>query len=732
LNIAPCLRAPDGRNKVNLRAIQRYSSIWWEGVPDSAYTVQLARRPDPSAILAEFHRSGAGCGMLLHVEPLDPLRVTSDREISGEALGRGGPLLRGATSGKRPGRFPVMTQCASVSSFFSPATVGNEVELLSAMGFNSIGVAGYDPVYFANGFTKLMGSDGAIESGLAGNIVAFGFMDEPSSVPWEDLVASTNYRAAFHAYLAESGLTPSFFAAADWDGVLPTTNKAASPRAFYHTVKFRGRVFTDQCRPGTQALLQKLPSALNAANFNEVSTFYGNALVSGIDIFDTLGPRQGFTLGWTEDWLNWSVTYQLCGYRADFLRAACRPCGRPFGMYCVWRSPWDIEAKAACIIGHGATRLYYYSYGPRYSGMDGASDSYDTYPALRRVNYAIGAVEDFLADALPAPSRIALLHADATDVWTLDQENSVFGKDRMGLYLLLTHLGYPVDLVTEDEAAAGKLSAYSMVFCDGSHLRRDAVAPLLAWLKRGGVLYVGPGSLARDEYDAPLDVDRQVGIRRSPFALERQPGREIYDFPTLPDLAPVHAGEAVFESLCGYQGLVETGSVGTVRATFEDGSPAVVVKNAGRGKLVFCGFFPGLAYQKLAMIAKQRRDAAGRESTTYGSTDYPAPLREFIGGLAALAAVEPPVRTSHYLLEARRLDGPSGTVITLSNWTGAALKNAQVSFARNGRAGTPALIANGVGKQVEKDGIVTLTFDMETPADFVVLPDRGNGGEGQR
>ena len=33
-----------------------------------------------------------------------------------------------------------------------------------------------------------------------------------------------------------------------------------------------------------------------------------------------------------------------------------------------------------------------------------------------------------------------------------------------------------------------------------------------------------------------------------------------------------------------------------MRATFADGSPAVVSRKAGKGEVLYCGFLPGLSY----------------------------------------------------------------------------------------------------------------------------------------
>jgi len=746
-DLAPLLD-PVGDNRVRFYAMQEYNT----GLPASDFTVYLSSTPSETGLLDTFSRAGQGSGVMLVVDLTDRSGTLSDLEYSTEA--RAVTTALGATPGRRPAKFPVVTSCAADSSFCRPATISNEISVLSSLGFSGLSVGGFQPTYYNAGFSNIEWRSSyfhlvtsndysqprmdairtavsnsvqdALDMGHADDIVSWWLMDEPGSESMAHIEGCSVCAERFREYLHKEGVTPAELGHADWSTVTPTatTNDA---KTYAYTVLFRCRILTDMCRIGTSNIVSRIPDAPTSVNFAEESTFYGNLLSRGADWFDIF-EQDALQMGWTEDWLPYTATYQMCGYRADLLRAACSRYGRPFRMYNILKLPWDSEAKPVAEIGHGARAIYHYTYGPYYVGGDAKSLNYELYPALREVNHAIGSVEDYLVDATVPPARIALLYSHSTDVWTLDQTYSVFGKDRMGIYLILRHLGYPLDFVTEKDITAGRLDNYAMLICDASNLHTDALAPLVSWLNAGGVLYIGAGSLMRDQFNTPLGFDAMAGLSRGAFVYDSNPGREYYELPVRPDLAPVDAGGETLESVCGYQSVVTNGTE-TVLATFSgDGTPAVFIRQVGAGKLEYAGFFPGLAYQKAGVLTMKARNEVyatnGTELVTYGSTDFPAAYRTLFTALLApiAAAHAPPVVTGNYLVEANRLEGPAGTVITLSNWTGAPLPDLQISFARNGRQGDPFTAVNPIKQLSESAGVVTVTFDMAGPCDFIVLP----------
>src|SRR5262249_21025966 len=158
-------------------------------------------------------------------------------------------------------------------------------------------------------------------------------------------------------------------------------------------------------------------------------------------------------------------------------------------------------------VAHGSSLVSFYSYGPHHENPANEAASYrqELYAPLKRFNYAVGGAEEYLVNTRPIPSKVALLYSQSTDIWDLaDPRRSISQAEQIGLYLLLTHLGYPIDILTEEDVLAGLANSYEAVFVTGTHLKTrqmhqsdpapgSVVETLVTWAKAGGFLYLGPG-----------------------------------------------------------------------------------------------------------------------------------------------------------------------------------------------------------------------------------------------
>jgi len=752
MNIVPML-SYEPNNHLEYHVISEYDM----GLPASSFSLHYSTTPSDVDVFKVVDRlpdglaEAAGAGVYVNINLLTG-SILSDFDYSQSAFDTVSALA--AMPGNRPTNFPVATGNNVLASFSHPLVNANEMGTLEGLGFNSKAKE-YDALWYANGFTKLFinnksmwsqkfngdlstpdtaamtanidtAADGAIATGKTGDVFMWVFMDEPGSMTLDHIVSDLDCQAKFRTYLAGLELTPATFGESMWEDVFPTVNKL-QPMLYYYTVMFRTQIVTDFFKLGNDTLALKIPNMPTTANFAEDATYYGNAISRGVDWF-AIFKQGALNLGWSEDWLAQTVTKQLCGYRSAMLRSATHRANKQFGMYNVlWNTPWDIEAKAATHIGHGAQGIYHYAWGPEYTGGDALSDYTDMYPALKRVNFAIGAAENFRGDnylvgaTVPA-AKIALLYSHTTDAWTLDQGTSVFGKDRAGIYLILRHLGYPVDILTEQDIVDGYLAGYSMVIYDGSHLLSNALIPLVNWVSAGGILYVGPGALGFDEFNNSLGFDALMGITRQAYQLVAEPGDDM-SLRFAIDRKPVTYNGSPMESLCGYQKVTSTGGA-TILATFdEDGSPAAFTKTVGVGKLEFSGFFPGLAYQKGGAATKYDRDVLEPEQVTYGSTDWPVVCRNLFAN-DLVGSLTPPVTTGNHLLEANRIEAANGkgSVVILSNWTGVSLPSARISFPRNGMLGAPAAVEGTIISWWEIGDIITVQMNIDGAFDFIIIP----------
>ncbi|HPC28871.1 MAG TPA: beta-galactosidase trimerization domain-containing protein [bacterium] len=726
-----------GDHRLELTAMQEY----YTGVESSDFTVFLSDKPSDDGIFKTFTRSGKGSGMILLIDLSRRNDIISDLEGSRESYLVAKKLQD--VPGKRPEKFPVITGCGVGSSFYQPETVNNEIYILSKLGFNGIG--GYDEAYFNANFTKIIGgaiyfhfakngclsdpdmqaikstvvstADEFVKKDLFKNMVAWSEMDEPGSVSMEHITGCNVCQIGFKSYLKKIGLKPEMFDVKTLDEVLPS-NDPKDGKRYYYTVLYRNQVLSDFFKIGTDILKAYISDPRTTANFGEYLTFTGNMLHSGDDWF-LIFNNGGLTYGWTEDWLNLSASYQLCGYRADFLRSASK--GK-FGMYTIFRNAWDTQAKVASEIGHGAKAIYYYNYGPYYAGIDAHSKNYTLYPAVQKINHSIGEVEDYLTGASIPKSSVALLYSHTTDIWTLKQNTSVFGKERMGLWLILKHLGYSTDIITEQDVIDKKMRDYKVIFVVGSHLPIEVIQTLSEWSRNGGILVIGPGTGIYDRFNNPLNSDTYLGIKREEFVFKNEPGNEYYTLPTLNLLDSISLKDSTkhetMEVLCGYQKMKNV-SISEVLGSFSDGSPAIILKNSGRGKIICFGFFPGIAYMKSAVVAnKQRPQDASFSDTPFV---YPEIFRDVFGRIMKSVQCEAPILCDNYLVEPNILETSNVFIITLSNWSGKPVNNLRVVINKTFR-GKPFSNQNSLISFEKKGNQTILNLNLSGAFDFIGIP----------
>ena len=104
---------------------------------------------------------------------------------------------------------------------------------------------------------------------------------------------------------------------------------------------------------------------------------------------------------------------------------------------------------------------------------------------------------------------------------------------------------------------------------------------------------------------------------------------------------------------------------GEILATFDDKTPAVVANTVGKGLSIHFYFFPGTSYfYGYTANTTAHRGSGGRASQwTLSGLLYNLTTGAGMGG------VIPPVTTSNMHVEAPLLQGPTGSVVTLLNWS---------------------------------------------------------------
>ena len=384
---------------------------------------------------------------------------------------------------------------------------------------------------------------------------------------------------------------------------------------------------------------------------------------------------------------------------------------------------------ASSAVGHGADALTYYNYGPYYANhCEPCSQVHNLFSTLQQVNYAIGDIEDELQKSRPIPAKTAILWSATADIWSqLDSSLHLGGKERMYLYLMLRHLGYPVDFVCEDDVLEGRLTGYDTLLVTGVHLHRDVTGPIEKWVKSGGHLYLAPNAAAFDEENRPCDLASLHDVHRGLFTVQQPFDAVDYVMlPHLKSLGTVDLAGKPAQMLCGKQSFTNGPGL-KVRLTDGDGQPALVQQTSGKGTITAAGFFLGMSYLQPAVQEQSPKyDFAKSDPlnpTFYSPTQYPAEIRNVLGNLLQDAGSFPPIRSSAPLVEVSLLESDTATLVVLSNWSGKSLSNVSLVLPVSLEGRQPRSALKTPLSLSTTEGQPTVTLDLG-PFDFLVFPKR--------
>ena len=566
--------------------------------------------------------------------------LKTDLEIA-EATGQLADAHPWPTHGKPREKFPFFVTAALENSFtpLAAPVLAREAKTLAYFGFtpshlHHIGGAWLmkDNSYCNPDLEKMQKTFEAKAAefkkagGKVQEIVYCELTDEPTGQPLDFAATDPAYARRFPAWLQAQGLTPADLLVPDWDAVKIVTDaqRDESPALYYFSQRFRTRALGD-----FMAAQRKLAEAAYGGtfpvlvNFSDGAIYMGNFYAQGVDYFELLdAPDQNAI--WGEDWSNGASTYQCASFNIDLMRAAARERGQVIGQHLVahaGRKPWDIKLKATSELARGVKILNNFCYGPSWATHEGGpywrahvwQAKPETWTANAALTLEVGAVEDLLLTAMPAPAKVALLYSSSSDVWTLNG-NLAYGFDRMHTWLALTHAQMPVDIVSEPQAAKGGLDAYSVCYLTGPNLTRAAAEKLKQWVQRGGTLWLTAGAASRDEFNRPLHLlDDLLPADRGDLAeLQKHASSGRY-LALLSAKDEVHWENGKADVLSVKQPLAARADTTTL-ATFKDGSPALVRGPAGQGTIYCAGFLPALAYIKQALDARtalQKKVTAG-------------------------------------------------------------------------------------------------------------------------
>lgn len=730
-------------------------------------TFEIATAPDDAHIVRTLKLDNKPGTTAIFMPPnlLTPDNVAlckTDSEIA-EATGKLADAHDWPRHGKARERFPFFVSASIGSSFTPPAeaVLAREQKTLGYFGFSDehlrrIGGAWLmkDKSYCNPDTEKMRAKFKAAaaafqeQGGKAGDITYCELTDEPTGQDLELMAKDESYARRFVEWLKSLKLTPEDLLVKDWSDVkiVTTAQRNDFPALYLYSQRFRTRALGDfmatQRKLAEEAYGGTFPVL---ANFSDGAVYVGNFCAQGVDYFELLdSPDQNAI--WGEDWSNGASTYQCASFNVDLMRAAARDRGQVIGHHLVAhanRKPWDIKLKATSEAARGVKIFNNFCYGPTWATHEGGpywrshvwQGKPETWTANAAITREIGAVEDMLLTAMPAPGKVALLYSSSSDAWTIG-ENLAHGFERMHTWLALAHAQMPADIVSERQAAAGALDQYSVCYLAGPNLARVAADNLKRWVQDGGTLWLAAGAAMRDEFNRPLhSLDDVLPVERGDAAdLQKHlsSGRYIALL-SARDEATWEGGKAGVLSV--RQPLTARAGTTTI-ASFKDGAAALVKGGAGKGTVFCAGFLPALSYIKTALDARnalqkkiddhaplspaETADAEVLERT-YNPWAYPADVRDLLLLPAREAKVTRPIECDTPLVDAIYMPHANGIVVPLANYTARPISTLRLKIATAREvASVESAVHGAVEFRLSAPGRIELSLPLENN-DFIAV-----------
>ena len=499
---------------------------------------------------------------------------------------------------------------------------------------------------------------------------------------------------SFHAYLRERGLSPRDLGRADWKDVRLIGRREytdlPSRRLFYWSNRFvpwaSSRFFSEVTRAYESELRTGFPVIVNFNNFG--GGFYqpglsgqnrdaGNPNVAGGQ-HDWLefGRLRGTTSVATEDWFgdDWSSQWS---YYAARVRSAGELSGVGFGALVIPREsgqhPEGMARKLLALVGQGAKTIQFFTFGPEYYFPGNCySENPAVFKPLALGMGIIGRAEDLLYPGRMRRPETAILMPQSAQLWdfdgqdvapgTLDEATNVYMYRRRmaymsetyGLYQALQRAAIPVQMIDEDACAGRELEGYKVIYLSAPDLPEEAAEGLLKWVRAGGTLVMTAGSGLFDRYHQPLSLLADAAGAIPDRALRPMAGG-AHSFDTMLEGPVLTTGTNTVPSFGDREQLTVKGAA--VKATFADGTPALIECDVKRGRILRFACFPGICYAR---------------------SDLAAGWRELIAAPVRQAGVTLPVIVDRPQIEALALYSDLGVAVTLLNWSGSVQSNVTV------------------------------------------------------
>ncbi len=467
-------------------------------------------------------------------------------------------------------------------------------------------------------------------------------------------------------------------------------------KLFFEAAAFRYRLWSKELSADTEAIRRNFPPGTETgANFSPHLSVWPDVR-KWINVF----RDGGMTMPWSEDWW-WQVpeaSPQSYGLLLDGLRRASDYRGAP---YCFYTIPDPGETAEHMLrmnyfaLGHQAKLINHFDI---YNQILGTCDYIDfveseaKFRVIHRILTDVGKIDARLYRARMRPAEAGVVLSLANDIWNTDDllaqdppkqnlyhaTRNVDSHERKALWLALRHAHLPVDLITDEDVAAGIPPRFKVLYVVGQEMMSAAAPRLRRWVEDGGTLVAVGGAGLLDQYRetqaAMLDLYGLSDAKLERSTRTISPSRDLPGAEPLDTLTfdAAHGGLRLPAYISRH--VLTPASNTIVTARFANGDPAAVERRLGRGRVMLIGSLPGLAYLQPGQADRSAgqglapllgASTANRAVRRQMPGVFPEDVRRLIAEPAETAGVRRQIVTSDPLVEATLQEGDKGAVVTL-------------------------------------------------------------------
>jgi hypothetical protein len=233
---------------------------------------------------------------------------------------------------------------------------------------------------------------------------------------------------------------------------------------------------------------------------------------------------------------------------------------------------------------------------------------WDIYSTISRIFRRAARIEDYLLEGRSSlqDAECAVLMSRSTRLWGGKGCGSAAAGHLAGGYLMernaliaaLALQQIPLDVLPEEELLQN-LKKYKVLYVTDANISDAAQRIIIKWIKAGGVLCTVSGAAVRNEFNQPSPIwDKLTGRegciknggKRPAAYSEYTP--ELYKISKLDKVTWEKGGQFQFEAAAARDRINIPNAV--QYASFDNGEPAAIALQYGKGRAVHLGFLPAV------------------------------------------------------------------------------------------------------------------------------------------